>query len=384
MLAIIPARGGSKGIKDKNLQLVGGVSLIGRAVRTAKKATNISEVYVTTDSTEIAKEAINYGAKVINRPPGISNDTASSEAAVLHAITELESTTVIGSAIIFIQCTSPFLEPGDLDAAILKYESKSIDTIFSAFSTHKLVWTNEKSSWKGLNHDESLPRVRRQDTDGTIIENGAFYIVNVKHLKSTNNRFGQSNEPFLMPENRSLDIDTQNDLHLAQFLIFDQAGQSLDFSKIKALVLDFDGVFTDNKVIVNEDGSESVICSRSDGFGLQLLRGVTNIELLILSKERNIVASKRASKLGMECKLSVDNKLEILNAWLAKKKISLSETAFVGNDLNDKECLEASGLGIVVADAHESIISLADYKLKNKGGEHAIRELTDLIIKNYG
>jgi N-acylneuraminate cytidylyltransferase len=73
----------------------------------------------------------------------------------------------------------------------------------------------------------------------------------------------------------------------------------------------------------------------------------------------------------------------VLNAWLAEQKISFSETVFLGNDQNDAECLKACGLGIVVADAHESVIPLADYKLKNRGGNHAIRELTDLIIKNY-
>lgn len=383
MLAIIPARGGSKGIKDKNLQLVGGVSLIGRAISTALNAKTISEVIVTTDSPKIAKEATSYGAKVINRPPAISNDTASSEEAVLHAIDVLENSSSLDKAIVFIQCTSPFLESSDLDAAILKYQNGGIDTTFSAFSSHKLLWTNQESSWKGLNHDETLPRVRRQDSAGTIIENGAFYIVDVKLLKATKNRFGKKNEPFLMPESRSLDIDTESDLHLAQSLNFDHLSQSADFTKVRALVMDFDGVFTDNKVIVNEDGSESVLCSRSDGFGLELIKRTTDIKLLILSKEKNKVALRRAQKLGIECKLSIENKLDVLNAWLAEQKISFSETVFLGNDQNDAECLKACGLGIVVADAHESVIPLADYKLKNRGGNHAIRELTDLLIKNY-
>ncbi len=156
----------------------------------------------------------------------------------------------------------------------------------------------------------------------------------------------------------------------------------LKLESIKTLVLDFDGVFTDNKVYINQKGEEMVMCDRGDGMGLELLRKKTNIDILVLSKETNPVVSARCRKLNIECYQSIENKIELLKKIINKKGQNLQETCYVGNDINDSECLKAVGIPTVVSDAHSSVIPLAKLVLRKKGGHGAIRELCDMILDN--
>jgi len=148
---------------------------------------------------------------------------------------------------------------------------------------------------------------------------------------------------------------------------------------IRAIVFDFDGVFTDNKVIVDEDGKESVICDRSDGLGISAIKKY-NFALLVLSKERNPVVQKRCEKLGLPCIQGIDDKKTVLASWLDEKQINPNNVIYVGNDINDIECLNFVGCGIVVADAHEEVKKIAKIILKNNGGHGAVRELCDLLL----
>lgn len=150
------------------------------------------------------------------------------------------------------------------------------------------------------------------------------------------------------------------------------------FKKIKFIVFDFDGVFTDNKVIVNEKGLESVICDRSDGLGLSKLKAI-GVEGLILSTEVNDVVGLRAKKLKIRCIYGCKDKLNVLRKELKKRGISLGETAYVANDINDLECLKAVGFPIIVKNSHKDINQYGKYKTKLKGGEGAVREICDLI-----
>ena len=148
---------------------------------------------------------------------------------------------------------------------------------------------------------------------------------------------------------------------------------------LKAVIFDFDGVFTDNKVIVDEDGRESVICDRSDGLGISKLQK-TGLPLLVLSREKNPVVLKRCKKLGIPCVQGVDDKKTVLSAWLKEREIDGKNVIFVGNDINDAECLAAVGCGVVVADAHEDVKRISKIILKRGGGKGAVRELCDMII----
>ena len=150
--------------------------------------------------------------------------------------------------------------------------------------------------------------------------------------------------------------------------------------KIEAVVTDFDGVHTDNLVYVDENGNESVRCSRSDGMGIAAMREA-GFKLLILSKERNPVVSRRGEKLNVEVIQGCDDKLEALKTWLTSHKLSSQHCLYIGNDINDLECLQFAGISVSPADAHESVSHAVTWKLSNMGGRGAIREMSDVLIE---
>jgi 3-deoxy-D-manno-octulosonate 8-phosphate phosphatase (KDO 8-P phosphatase) len=151
--------------------------------------------------------------------------------------------------------------------------------------------------------------------------------------------------------------------------------------RIRLIAFDFDGVFTDNMVYVSEDGSEAVRCFRSDGLGLQKLEQL-GIETVIISTEANPVVSTRARKLKIRCVQDCRDKRAALESIVKESGISLTEVAFVGNDINDLPCLECVALPIVVQDAHPDVVSTALYQTKNPGGHGAVREVCDLFEKH--
>ncbi|MEK7557403.1 MAG: HAD hydrolase family protein [Patescibacteria group bacterium] len=153
--------------------------------------------------------------------------------------------------------------------------------------------------------------------------------------------------------------------------------------QLQLIVFDFDGVFTDGTVIVDETGKESVVCSRKDTlrFPELLKRG---IRLAVISKERNPVVAKRCEKMGVICFQGADNKIDLLRQLLEREKVSPAEAAFVGDDINDVECMEYVGLAFTVADGHERCKAVADYVTRRRGGDHAVREICDLVLTALG
>ena len=150
--------------------------------------------------------------------------------------------------------------------------------------------------------------------------------------------------------------------------------------QIKCLVLDFDGVMSTNSVFVHQDGSELVECSRSDGMGISLLKKI-GITVFVLSKEKNPVVSARCKKLQIDAFQGIDEKLFFLKNYLMQNAIDFSEVAFIGNDINDLECLNFVALPMIVADAHESVVGHGFHQTKKMGGRGAVREVCDLIIQ---
>lgn len=153
--------------------------------------------------------------------------------------------------------------------------------------------------------------------------------------------------------------------------------------KIRLVAFDFDGVFTDNMVYVLQDGTEAVRCNRGDGIGLQKLAKL-GIETVIISTESNPVVSARARKLKIRCLQDCQDKQATLENIAQELGIALDEVAFIGNDVNDLECLTRVGMPIVVNDAHQNIVGLARYQTRNRGGYGAVREVCDLFEQVLG
>lgn len=154
---------------------------------------------------------------------------------------------------------------------------------------------------------------------------------------------------------------------------------NFDFSKIKLLVCDFDGVMTDNKVIVREDGIESVICNRGDGLGIEMVKR-KGVEVMVISKEKNRVVVARCEKLDIPVLSGINHKLKLLNKEIEKRNLTFDRICYIGNDVNDLECIKRVGIGVAVADSHKTLLDIADVITTFKGGEGAVREVCEWII----
>ena len=152
-----------------------------------------------------------------------------------------------------------------------------------------------------------------------------------------------------------------------------------ELSRIKAIAFDFDGVFTDNRVYVMQNGEEAVVCNRSDGMGISMLHKA-GIQMVIISTEKNPVVTVRGAKLKVQVLQGVDDKLPTLKKWASEQALTLADVAFVGNDINDVECLVRAGLGVVVSDAYQVAVDASNIQLTQNGGRGAVREIADLWL----
>jgi N-acylneuraminate cytidylyltransferase len=384
-LAVIPARGGSKGVPRKNLRLLGGVPLVAHAIRAARGARRVTRVLVSTDDPEIARVATEYGAEVIARPSELSGDTASSESAVLHALDVLRVREGYEPELVMlVQCTSPLTRAADLDGLVERLLEAGADSAFTAVPFFHFLWRIDHEGYAvGVNHAGNK-RKRRQDLAPEFLESGAAYVARTPAFREAADRFAGRVVVHVTPGRDCLEIDEPADLDKAEALLRrardGQRWSSLP-ERVQAVIFDFDGVLTDNRVQVDERGVESVTCDRGDGLGLGLLRAA-GVQILILSKERSRVVQARADKLGLECLQGVDDKLPALRGWLSRHGIELSASVYVGNDVNDLDCMRAVACAVAPSDAHPAALSSAQLVLARPGGRGAVRELCDLLCEH--
>lgn len=188
-VAVIPARGGSKGIPNKNIRPVGGVPLVARSVRAALGA-GLNAVAVSTDSDAVAEIASRAGAEIIRRPAEISGDAASSESALLHALDCLTQAGRSFEALVFLQCTSPFFDASDIRAVLDPVLEGRFDSAFSATEDHGFLWRISTDGLaEGINHHHAAPRRRRQELEPQYRENGAIYVMRTALFRQAGHRF---------------------------------------------------------------------------------------------------------------------------------------------------------------------------------------------------
>ncbi|WP_311931636.1 N-acetylneuraminate synthase family protein [Microbispora sp. H11081] len=371
VLAVVPARGGSVGVPLKNLEKVGGVPLVARAVDACLRAELVDDVVVSTDHDRIAEAATAAGARVVRRPAELSGPAASSETAVLHALSELSGEEP--EIVVLVQCTSAFLDPRDLDAAVAKVLDGEADSVFSATETYEFVWTG---AGRGVNHDPAV-RPRRQDREPHYRETGAFYVMRTGGLREGGHRFFGRVAVQPVPARHAVEIDTPEDLEIARALApFVDEPLPID---VDAVVTDFDGVHTDDRAFVDSDGREMVAVSRSDGMGIALLRRA-GVRVLVLSTERDPVVAARAAKLGVPVVQGLGAKDGALREWLAAEGLDPERVAYVGNDVNDLSCMAIVGWPVAVPDAHPRVRAAARVVLSASGGSGAVRELSDRVL----
>jgi YrbI family 3-deoxy-D-manno-octulosonate 8-phosphate phosphatase len=401
VLAVIPARGGSKGVPAKNLAPVGGVPLVARAVRECRAARLVTDVVVSTDDQAIAAAARHAGAEVVLRPAAIAGDTATSEAAVLHAMEAheaLHGATV--DVVLLVQCTSPFLVREDVDGVAAAVVEDGADTAVTVAPFHGFLWRDADEETTaadqapqsaagtrpeggyGVNHDKSF-RPRRQDRPQDLLETGAAYAMDAAGFREHRHRFFGRTELVRTDPARVLEIDDPHDLARARALapLFDadRPGALPTADDVDAVVLDFDGTQTDDRVLIDADGREFVSVHRGDGLGIAALRD-SGLRMLILSTEKNPVVAARARKLRLPVLHGVDRKDLALKQWCEEQGIAPERVLYVGNDVNDLPCFALVGWPVAVASAHDVVRGAARAVTTVPGGDGAIREIAGWIL----
>ncbi|RFU84343.1 transferase [Streptomyces triticagri] len=418
VLAVIPARGGSKGVPAKNLAPVAGVPLVARAVRECRATRLVTDVVVSTDDQAIAEVARAAGAEVVLRPAAIAGDTASSEAAVLHALDSHEA--LHGSpvdVVLLVQCTSPFLAREDVDAVAAAVAEGDADTAVTVAAFHGFVWRDSADELAsgppravaaqgavagavrpaaavtgaggrpalggyGVNHDKSF-RPRRQDRPQDLLETGAAYAMDTAGFREHRHRFFGRTDLVRTDPARVLEVDDPHDLAraraLAPLLDRPELAERPGRDDIDAIVIDFDGTQTDDRVLIDADGREIVAVHRGDGLGVAALRRA-GLPLLILSTEQNPVVAARARKLKIPVLHGIDRKDLALKQWCDEQGIAPERVLYAGNDVNDLPCFGLVGWPVAVAGAHDVVRDAARAVTTSRGGDGAIREIASWIL----
>jgi len=383
IIAIISARGGSKGIPCKNLISFCGKPLLAWSIEQALGSRLTKDVYVSSDADDILNISKRCGAEIIRRPKRLALDNSSSEEVLKHAITFVERNTgeQIG-IVVFLQATSPIRTSEDIDNAIKLFISKKADSLFSAAILEGFcIWEYRNNKLVSLTYDYQN-RGKRQDRQPLYLENGSMYIFKPEVLKKYNNRLGGKIAIYTMDYWKSYQIDTVEDMKICEYFMRNKILEKqarINIKDIQLIVYDFDGVMTDNKVIISEDGREAVFCNRADGLAIQKIKEL-GIPQIILSTEENQVVKARAKKLNIEVAHGITDKKIVLIDYCKKRNYDLKKVLYIGNDLNDLEVMKLVGYPIAPIDAVKEIKEIAKIITKARGGKGVIRELLSVCL----
>lgn len=400
VLALIPARGGSKGIPRKNIRLFAGHPLIAFSIAAGLQAETVTRVIVSTDDEEIAAIAREYGAEVpFLRPAHLALDDTPDYPVFLHALRWLEEREGYRPDIIVqLRPTSP-IRPRDLvDRGVrllLEHpEADSVRAVVPSGQNPFKMWRIEDDGYmRPLLSVEGIPEpynAPRQRLPQTFWQTGHLDVMWRRTLLEKGSMTGQRILPLLVEPRYTVDLDNPWDWERAEWTALHR---DLDMvwpgrrprpmpQRVDLLVLDFDGVFTDNRVWVDETGREAVLAHRGDGMGLEMLRKA-GIRAVVLSKETNPVVAARCRKLNLPVWQGVEDKATLLRRLLEEWQVDPRFTVYLGNDVNDIPCFPLVGWAVVVADAHPQAKRAADKVLRTPGGYGAIRELVDLILARH-
>ena len=396
-LAIIPARGGSKSIPRKNIRNFAGYPLLAYSIAAGINAETVTRVIVSTDDEEIAEVARKYGAETpFLRPAEFSQDDTLDIPVFQHALKWLaKNEDYHPDIVIQLRPTSPVRPPDCVDNAVkILLDNPEADSVRGVVTSGQ----NPFKMWKIDPSGQMLPlldvddlaepyNAPRQKLPQTYWQTGHIDAIRADTILKKGSMSGEVILPLLIDVSYTVDIDNQRDWERAEKLmmkgglpvVLPDARHSALPEIIELIVLDFDGVLTDNRVWVDQNGLERVAAHRGDGMGISRLKKA-GIEIIVLSTETNPVVAARCEKLKIPVHQGINEKGTALKSLLEEQKANPENAIYVGNDVNDLPCFPIVGCSVVVADAHPDILPHADLVLKNKGGHGAVRELSDLIL----
>ncbi len=398
VLAIIPARGGSKGIPRKNIRSFAGYPLIAYSIEAGLSAQAVTRVIVSTDDEEIAMVARQCGAEVpFLRPQEFAQDQSLDLPVFQHALAWLaENEQYRPDVVVQLRPTSPVRPPGLVDDAVhllLDHpEADSVRGVVPAGQNPHKMWRIDPHSGQmcplltveGIAEPYNAPR---QVLPPVYWQTGHIDAIRPR-VFAQGSMSGQVILPVLIDPVYTVDIDTPKDwaryewlvLHSDLEIVYPGRKRRALPEQVALVVFDFDGVLTDNRVWVDQDGREMVAANRSDSLGLDHLR-TAGIQALVISKEVNPVVAARCRKLKLEYVQAVDDKATLLQNLLRERQIDPQQVIYVGNDTNDVPCFPLVGCAVVVSDAQPAARLAADLVLSQAGGHGAVREICDLLVE---
>jgi N-acylneuraminate cytidylyltransferase len=376
-VAYIPLRGGSKSIPLKNIKPLAGKPLAYWVIKAACECTSIDMVYVSTDSDTISGVISDFAfqkLRIVGRSAESATDTASTEFAMLEFAKKHTF-----SNIALIQATSPLLSSQDLANGFNAKQKDNVDSVLSVVKQKRFIWQDNFASYaKPLNYDYTN-RPLRQNFDGLLVENGAFYITSRDALLQSNCRLSGNIKTVEMPEWTYIELDEPDDWIVVESFL--QKKHKVDrATDIKMFLTDCDGTLTDGGMYYSPNGEEMKKFNTRDGAGLRMLkeRGVI---VGIITGESSDIVLKRAEKLNVdEFHLGISDKLETIKTLCNKYKIDKQNVAYIGDDLNDYDAICNVGLGMCVADSANEIKEISTFVTIASGGKGAVREAAEFCL----
>jgi len=402
ILALIPARGGSKGIPRKNIRDFAGYPLIAWSIAAGLKSELVTRVIVSTDDDEIAAVAREFGAETpFLRPAEFAQDNTTDLPVFEHALEWLrENEGYVPDVVVQLRPTSPIRPRGLVDDSIrilLAHEDADcVRGVVSAGQNPHKMWRlpeGENGPMKNLLDVEGIAEpynAPRQSLPSVYWQTGHIDAIRTSSILEKKSLTGDVIYPLVIDSRYTVDIDNLQDWARYEHLMMTGGLEYVSPGRtrrpmpedIKLLVLDFDGVISNNLVWTDQDGREMVAASRSDSIRIKALREA-GVETIILSSETNPVVAARARKMGIEAihGLGLHAKGPTLKRLMEERGIDPSQVVHVGNDVNDLPVFEIVGWSVAVADSYPEVIRAADFVLNKPGGSGAVRELCDLILK---
>lgn len=353
--------------------VVRGKSLPARCLERCEESALKTRVVLGTADADTANFARELGVEVVMRarPLAAGSSRRETVAAILTTLADMEPD---GSGLVLaIDPNAPNLLARHLDAALRVLGSPGVNSVIGVAPADAPLWSVAQGR-----EPLAVPR----NSARFMRETGVIYGLPWSQLPNAAVALTHAPTLLEMSEESAFVVTRKSDLTAAAAMIDAQrTNTALErLRDIRLLVLDFDGVFTDNRVLVMQDGTEGVLCSRGDGMGLEMLRK-SGLPILVLSKEQNPVVAARCRKLRLECLHGIDDKLPELKRLAERSGVTREQIAYVGNDTNDLGPMGWVGLPIAVADAHPEALAAAKMVLEKSGGLGAIRELTDLLLQ---
>ena len=399
-LAIIPARGGSKGIPRKNIRDFAGYPLLAWSIAAGLQSKSVSRVIVSTDNQEIAAVAREFGAETpFLRPPELAQDDSTDLPAFEHALRALSAQGYGPDVVVQLRPTSPIRPPDCVDSAVKMLlahpDADSVRGVVSVGQNPHKMWRlhGPDSPMTPLLPVDGIPEpynAPRQSLPPIFWQTGHVDAIRSTTILRKGSMSGEKIYPLIVDARYTIDIDNLADWARYEALVYSGSLEMVTPGRrprpmperIDLIVTDFDGVITDNRVWTDQHGNETVVASRSDSMHIREFRE-RGIGIVILSSEPNPVVQARAGKMGqVEVVQGIDikGKGEALRRLLSRKRVDPAHVVYIGNDLNDLPCFEVAGWAIAVADAYPPVRRAADYVLKTAGGHGALRELCDMVL----